>query len=94
MSQENVEVVLRAIEAANRQDADAFVATATPEIESEDAIFGRTVFGSTGGEWSFESGSTRLSSNRGRASIVRSTLDCHSLRHFCGWLSTSTWVQR
>jgi ketosteroid isomerase-like protein len=39
MPRENVEVVLRQIEAVNRQDANAFVATASPNIEWEDAMF-------------------------------------------------------
>ena len=39
MSRENVENVLQAVEAFNRQDADAFVALASPEVEWEDAMF-------------------------------------------------------
>jgi ketosteroid isomerase-like protein len=39
MSQENVEVVLQGIEAFNRRDVDAFVATASPDIEWEDSVF-------------------------------------------------------
>jgi ketosteroid isomerase-like protein len=39
MSQENVELLLKAIDAVNRQDAEAFVATASPDIEWEDSIF-------------------------------------------------------
>ena len=39
MSQENVEIILQGREAINRQDADAFVALASPDIEWEDAAF-------------------------------------------------------
>jgi ketosteroid isomerase-like protein len=39
MSEENVELVRRAINAFNRRDVDAFVATASPDVEWEDAIF-------------------------------------------------------
>ena len=39
MSQENVEIVRQAVEAFNREDADAFVALAGPNVEWEDAIF-------------------------------------------------------
>jgi ketosteroid isomerase-like protein len=39
MSQENVEVILQGVDAANRQDADAFVATVSPDVEWEDAIY-------------------------------------------------------
>ena len=39
MSEENVEVILEAVEAFNRRDADAFVALASPDVEWEDAIF-------------------------------------------------------
>jgi ketosteroid isomerase-like protein len=39
MSQENVEVILQAIEAVNQGDVDAFVATASPDIEFEDSAF-------------------------------------------------------
>ena len=40
MSEENVELILQGIEAVNCQDAEAFVATANPDIEWEDAVFG------------------------------------------------------
>jgi hypothetical protein len=33
MSQENVEVVLQAIEALNRRDVDAFFALVSPDVE-------------------------------------------------------------
>jgi hypothetical protein len=33
MSQENVEVVLQAIEALNRRDVDAFLALVSPDVE-------------------------------------------------------------
>jgi ketosteroid isomerase-like protein len=39
MSQENVEVILQEVEAVNRQDADAFVATVSPDVEWEDSMF-------------------------------------------------------
>jgi ketosteroid isomerase-like protein len=39
MSQENVENVRQGIEAVNRQDVEAFVATASPDIEWEDSAF-------------------------------------------------------
>jgi ketosteroid isomerase-like protein len=39
MSQENVKVVLQGIEALNRRDVDAFVETASPDIEWEDSVF-------------------------------------------------------
>src|SRR5215207_2202399 len=39
MSEENVEVVRESAEAFNRQDAEAFVATASPDVEWEDSIF-------------------------------------------------------
>ena len=39
MSQENVEALLAAVDAVNRQDPDAFVAYASPDIEWEDSVF-------------------------------------------------------
>jgi ketosteroid isomerase-like protein len=39
MSEENVEVVLDSADAFNRQDADAFVAFASPDVEWEDPLF-------------------------------------------------------
>ena len=39
MSEENVEIIRRGIEAFNRGDADAFVAIAQPDVEWEDAVF-------------------------------------------------------
>jgi ketosteroid isomerase-like protein len=39
MSRENVEVILRGVEAANRRDVDAFVADVSPDVEWEDSIF-------------------------------------------------------
>ena len=39
MSRGNVEVVRQVVEAINRRDADAFVATVSPEVEWEDAVF-------------------------------------------------------
>ena len=39
MSQENVEIVQRLMEAVNRADADAFVALASPDVEWQDATF-------------------------------------------------------
>jgi ketosteroid isomerase-like protein len=39
MSQENVDVILQEVEAVNRRDADAFVATVSPDVEWEDSIF-------------------------------------------------------
>ncbi len=39
MSQENVEIVRRVVDAANRRDADAFVATVSPDVEWEDTVF-------------------------------------------------------
>jgi ketosteroid isomerase-like protein len=39
MSKENVEIVRQAVEAFNREDADAFVALAGLNVEWEDAIF-------------------------------------------------------
>jgi ketosteroid isomerase-like protein len=51
MSQESVEVVLRGFEAIDRQDADAFVAHASSDVEWVDAVFWsepvRTYRGST-----------------------------------------------
>ena len=39
MPQENVEALLAAVDAVNRQDPDAFVAYASPDIEWEDSVF-------------------------------------------------------
>jgi SnoaL-like domain len=39
MSQENVDALLAAVDAVNRQDPDAFVAYASPDIEWEDSVF-------------------------------------------------------
>lgn len=39
MSQEGVELVLRQADAVNHRDADAFVATAHPDLEWEDSAF-------------------------------------------------------
>ena len=39
MSQENVEIVRQVVEAINRGDAGAFVATVDPDVEWEDAVF-------------------------------------------------------
>ena len=39
MSQENIKLVLEAVDAFNRQDRDAFVALASADVEWEDAIF-------------------------------------------------------
>ncbi len=39
MSEENVEIILRGVEAANRRDADAFVADLSPDVEWENSIF-------------------------------------------------------
>jgi ketosteroid isomerase-like protein len=39
MSRENVELVYDATDAFNREDVDAFVALASPDVEWEDAIF-------------------------------------------------------
>ncbi len=39
MSEENVELVYEAADAFNRQDVDAFVATASSDVEWDDAIF-------------------------------------------------------
>jgi ketosteroid isomerase-like protein len=39
MSQENVEAILQGFEAINRQDVDAFVAYASPDVEWVDAVF-------------------------------------------------------
>ena len=39
MSQENVEIVRRVVEAVNRREADAFVATVSPDVEWEDTVF-------------------------------------------------------
>jgi ketosteroid isomerase-like protein len=39
MSRENVETVLQGIEAFNRRDLDAFVATLSPDVEWEDSVF-------------------------------------------------------
>jgi ketosteroid isomerase-like protein len=40
MSQENVELVKRVIDASNRGDADAFIAALSPDVEWEDDVFG------------------------------------------------------
>ncbi len=71
MSHENVEVVRQAVEAFNREDAHAFVALASPDVEWEDAIFWSGVPGPIGGEKSSGSGSTR-SWNPGKASMSKS----------------------
>jgi ketosteroid isomerase-like protein len=39
MSQENSEIVLQQVVAANRRDADAFVALVSPDVEWEDSVF-------------------------------------------------------
>jgi ketosteroid isomerase-like protein len=39
MSEEVVEIVRRVVDATNRMDADAFVATLSPEVEWEDNLF-------------------------------------------------------
>ena len=39
MSQENVEIVLEQVEAFNRGDVEAFVATVSPDVEWEDSMF-------------------------------------------------------
>jgi ketosteroid isomerase-like protein len=39
MSQENVEAILQGIDAFNRRDVDAFVATLSPDVEWEDSVF-------------------------------------------------------
>ena len=40
MSQENVEkIALQQVDAVNRADADAFIATTSPDVEWEDSIF-------------------------------------------------------
>ena len=39
MSQENVEVVRKAVEAFNRRDVEGVVATATPDVKWEDSMF-------------------------------------------------------
>ena len=39
MSRENVKLVYEATDAFNRQDVGAFVATASPDVEWDDAIF-------------------------------------------------------
>jgi ketosteroid isomerase-like protein len=40
MSDENVEIVRRVVEATNKRDADAFVAALSPDVEWEDNLFG------------------------------------------------------
>jgi ketosteroid isomerase-like protein len=40
MSDENVEIVRRVVDATNRRDADAFVAALSPDVEWEDNLFG------------------------------------------------------
>jgi ketosteroid isomerase-like protein len=39
MSQENVELVRQVVEAVNRRDAAAFLATVCPDVEWEDGLF-------------------------------------------------------
>jgi hypothetical protein len=39
MSQEIMEAVLQGIEAFNRRDVDAFVASVSPDVEWEDAVY-------------------------------------------------------
>jgi ketosteroid isomerase-like protein len=39
MPQENVELVRQVVEATNRRDAEAFVATLSPDVEWEDAVY-------------------------------------------------------
>ena len=39
MSQENVDLIMRVADAATRQDVDAFLATVSPDVEWEDAMF-------------------------------------------------------
>ena len=48
MSQENIKLVLEAVDAFNRQDRDAFVALASADVEWEDAISGRKLSGPIG----------------------------------------------
>ena len=43
MSQENVEILLKHLVALNRGDAEALVATVSPDVEWEDAMFGTEV---------------------------------------------------
>ena len=38
-SYENVQLLLREVEAVNRRDVDAFVATISPDVEWEDPMF-------------------------------------------------------
>ena len=40
MSDENVEIVRRVVDATNRRDPDAFVAALSPDVEWEDNLFG------------------------------------------------------
>jgi ketosteroid isomerase-like protein len=40
MSDENVEIVRRVVDAVNRRDADAFIAALSPDVEWEDTLFG------------------------------------------------------
>ncbi len=39
MSQENVEIVLRHVEALKRRDVDALIALVSPDVKWEDAVF-------------------------------------------------------
>ena len=39
MSQENVEIALRGVEALTRQDVDALIAVVSPDVQWEDAVF-------------------------------------------------------
>jgi ketosteroid isomerase-like protein len=39
MSQEDVELIQQQVDAANRRNAEAFVATVSPDVEWEDAMF-------------------------------------------------------
>jgi ketosteroid isomerase-like protein len=40
MSDENVEIARRVVDAVNRRDADAFIAALSPDVEWEDDLFG------------------------------------------------------
>jgi ketosteroid isomerase-like protein len=39
MSQENVDLIMRLADASTRQDVEAFLATLSPDVEWEDAVF-------------------------------------------------------
>jgi hypothetical protein len=69
VSEKRFEAILREVD-GERRDAEAFVATASPDIEWEDANYWTEVCRTYRGRRRSESGSTEPSWNRGRASTA------------------------